>query len=68
MFINPINLVSTTIDSQVKFLNQLNDIAKKNSVKELHTYMDKTVETVTEMSKYAKEILETNTKLFNNSK
>ena len=51
MFINPINLVSTTIDSQVKFLNQLNDIAKKNSVKELHTYMDKTVETVTEMSK-----------------
>tara|TARA_R110000823_G_scaffold234495_1_gene360733 strand:- start:464 stop:670 length:207 start_codon:yes stop_codon:yes gene_type:complete len=68
MFINPINLVSTTIDSQVKFLNQLNDIAKKNSVKELHTYMDKTVETVTEMSKYAKEILETNIKLFNNSK
>ena len=59
MFINPINLVSTTIDSQVKFLNQLNDIAKKNSVKELHTYMDKTVE---------KEILETNIKLFNNSK
>ena len=68
MFINPINLVSTTIDSQVKFLNQLNDIAKKNLVKELHTYMDKTVETVTEMSKYAKEILETNIKLFNNSK
>jgi len=62
------SFLTNSIDTQVNLLGQANEIAKKNTVKEFHTYMDKSVDLLTKTAEYAKEIINTNSKIFTYSK
>tara|TARA_B100000519_G_C14249294_1_gene441559 strand:+ start:1118 stop:1318 length:201 start_codon:yes stop_codon:yes gene_type:complete len=64
----PVTLFTSAIDTQIDLLSQANEIVKKNTVKELHTYMDNGVNILTQTAEYAKEIIKTNSKVFAHSK
>ena len=62
------SFLTSSIDTQVNILGQANEIAKKNTVKEFHTYMDKSLDLLTQTAEYAKEIINTNSQIFTYSK